>query len=178
MDWWSVAVKTIQKGGIDVAVAGGVAASAYAPIRYPDNLDLVIKIGDLAAARSALLVADWQKLSDPELETGLVGSAWRKQDYRIDLWGLPSRWGSKALVSAQKNLLIADLPTLTLPYLVLMKLIADCWNDLEDLACMLGLASPQELTAVRRVVGRFCSSKTEDLEQIIAAGQLEFRADV
>ena len=178
MDWWSDAVKIIQNQSINVALAGGVAASAYAPARYTDDLDLVIKNTDLVLASRALLSSGWQKLSDLELDAGLAGSAWQKQGHEVDLLGLPSKWGSLALTGAQKNLLIAGLPTLTLPYLVLMKLMASRWIDLEDIGCMLGLTSPPELTAVRRVIRRFYPREVEDLEQIIAFSQIEFRADV
>jgi hypothetical protein len=178
MDWWTEVVKTIQSQGLDVALAGSVGASAYTSTHYTGDLDLAIKIGDLELVGVALLSSGWQKLSAPEPDTSLARSAWQKQDHKVNLWGLPTKWVALALTSARKNRLVAELPTLTLPYLVLMKLTIDRWADLEDISCMLGPASPGELTAIRRVVRRFYPREVEDLEQIIAFSQIEFRADV
>jgi hypothetical protein len=67
-----------------------------------------------------------------------------------------------------------DLPTLTLPDVVVMKLISARPQDSADISRMLGSASEQALQAVRAIVKKGRPDDAEDLEQMIAAGQLEF----
>ena len=61
-----------------------------------------------------------------------------------------------------------------MPYVVVMKLISARPQDTADIARMLGSASDSALDEVRAVVSRSRQADVEDLEQIIAAGKLEF----
>lgn len=55
-----------------------------------------------------------------------------------------------------------------------MKLISARPQDTADIARMLGSASDSALDEVRAVVSRSRQADVEDLEQMIAAGRLEF----
>lgn len=174
MEWWRKAAGVIQAEKIKVAVTGGVAANAYMPPRHTADLDLAVQIGDLDKAGQALRAADWTFLGDLSLYEELRGTAWQLGTNELDLIGLPGAWGSAAIGAAQNNAKVDGLPTLTLPDVVVMKLISARPQDSADISRMLGSAEGETLNAVRSVVRRTRPADVEDLEQMIVAGQLEF----
>ena len=174
MEWWRQAAATPSAKRIPIAVTGANAANAYMPPRATGDLDLALRVGDLAAAGEALTAAGWEFLGNLQLYEDLRGSAWRKSGNELDLIGLPGEWGRDAIRDAQDNLLVAGLPTLTLPYLVVMKLISARPQDSADISRMVGPASEPVLNQVRAVVRRWRPQDTEELEQLIALGKLEW----
>lgn len=174
MNWWRQAAVTLRSKHISIAVTGANAANAYMPPRSTGDLDIALRVTDLAAAGKALAEAGWDFLGNLQLYENLRGTAWKKGDHEIDLIGLPGAWGQAAIADAQDNRLVAGLPTLTLPYVVVMKLISARPQDSADITRMLGPASEPTLNMVRAVVARWRPQDAEELEQLIALGQLEW----
>jgi hypothetical protein len=173
MDWWRKAAGVIQAEKIKVAVTGGVAANAYMPPRHTGDLDLAVQLGDLDKAGQALRAAHWKPLGNLSLYEDLRGTAWQLGNDELDLIGIPGAWGSAAIDGAQNNKRVSGLPTLTLPYVVVMKLISARPQDSADISRMLGSAEEKVLNEVRSLVKRTRPADVEDLEQIVVAGQLE-----
>ena len=174
MHWWRHAAAPLQGKRLPFAVTGANAANAYMPPRATGDLDLALRVEDLAAAGLALAEAGWAFLGNLQLYENLRGAAWKKGDNELDLIGLPGDWGQAAIAAAQANRLVAGLPTLTLPYVVVMKLISARPQDSADISRMLGSATEETLDAVRAVVRRWRPQDAEELEQMIALGQLEW----
>jgi hypothetical protein len=173
--WWREAHQTLSAAGIQMAVTGAHAANAYMPPRNTGDIDFALRLADLDRAGQALAVAGWKFLGNLELYEDLRGTAWRKKSgQELDLIGLPGAWGHEAISLAQNNLLVNGLPTLTRPFVVIMKLISSRPQDTADIGRMLGGASDDELASVRAAVKRHRPSDLEDLNQMIVAGQLEF----
>ena len=174
MEWWRQAARLLQAKEIQTAVTGAVAANAYMPPRHTGDLDLALRLTDLPNGGLALTEAGWEFLGDLQLYEDLRGTAWKKGHREIDLIGLPGALGQTAIADAQGNRLVAGLPTLTLPYVVVMKLISARPQDTADISRMLGPASDETLNAVRAVVRRRRPGEIEELEQMIALGKLEY----
>jgi excisionase family DNA binding protein len=174
MEWWGKAARLLLEKDIQIAVTGAVAANVYMPPRHTGDLDVAVPIADLADAGKALMAGGWKLLGNLSLYEDLAGTAWRLGRRELDLIGLPGAWGSAAIGTAQGNRAVSDLPTLTLPYVVAMKLISARPQDSADISRMLGPAPDDVLNAVREVVKRWRASDADDLEQLIAAGRLEF----
>ena len=79
-------------------------------------------------------------------------------------------------MEAQTNRDGQGLPVLPLPYLILMKFRASRAQDVADITRMLGQAGEVQLNAVREVFERWLPGNDEDLESLIALGQLEFHS--
>lgn len=174
MEWWRTAARLLQDKKIQIAVTGAVAANAYMPPRHTADLDLALPIADLAGAGQALAAGGWTFLGNLTLYEGLAGTAWQLGRKEVDLIGLPEAWAGAAIATALDNRAVRGLPTLTLPYVVVMKLISARPQDTADISRMLGPASATALDAVRGVVRELRPVDAEDLEQMIAAGRLEF----
>lgn len=175
MDWWRKAARLLQGKGIQMAVTGAVAANAYMPPRSTADLDLALPLADLANGGQALTAAGWRFLGDLQLYEDLEGTAWKKGPDEIDLIGLPGAWGQAAISDAQGNRVVAGLPTLTLPYVVVMKLLSARPQDSADIARMLGPAADATLNTVRAAVRRLRPGDVDELEQMIALGKLEYQ---
>jgi transposase-like protein len=174
MDWWGKAAGTLKAEKIKIAVTGGVAANAYMPPRHTADLDLAVHVADLDQAGRALEAAGWAFLGDLSLYEDLRGTAWQLGHHELDVIGLPGAWGRAAIAAAQDNRRVSGLATLTLPYIVVMKLISARPQDSADISRMLGPASEQALESVRALVSRERPDDVKDLEQMIVAGRLEF----
>lgn len=171
MDWWNSALASL--GDVQHAVAGAVAANLYMPPRQTADIDTAVRLTDLARAEEALRQEGWTRKGALRLAGGLRGSAWVKGGRELDLLGLPGRWGEEAVSAAQRNVLDGR-PTLTLPHLVVAKLISGRAVDVADLSRMLGAANAEALAAVRGAVTRHLPDALDDLEQLIVLGKLEY----
>ena len=168
-------MRAIRKAGIPFGVAGGLAANNYMPPRNTEDLDLAVRLADLEAAGQAIAMLGWQYLQPLALYGGLEGTAWKDaDDNELDLIGVPGHLGEKAVAEAQGNRLTAGLPTITLPYLVTLKMIAARAVDTGDLARMLGRADEGTIARTRTVVRRFLPDEMDELEQFILLGRLEY----
>jgi hypothetical protein len=175
MKWWKEVVWLLQKNGVTAAVAGGVAANSYMPPRQTGDLDLVVAISDLDKAGQILKKATWNFIGALNLEHGLEGTGWKQGHNELDLLGLPGIWGQEALNEAQENLLAAKLPTVSLGYMVIMKLISARAQDSADIIKMLGAASEIEIEIARQTVYRWLPNDKEDFEQMVLFGKLEYQ---
>lgn len=173
-DWWKRVADVLRRAGIEFAVGGGVAANIYMPPRATYDFDLAVRLADLDRAGSAVKAAGWRLLRSLALYGGLEGSAWEGKDgHELDLIGLPGALGDEAISEAQANRR-DGLPYLTLPYLVTLKLIAARLTDTGDISRMLGHAMGDEIARVRAVVRRHRPEDADELDQMIALGQLEY----
>ena len=173
--WADGAIRALRRAGLKFGVAGGLAANNYMPPRNTDDFDLALGLADLAAAGEAATAAGWEYLGPLALYGGLAGTAWKDAaDNELDLIGVPGALGRQAVAEAQDNLITAGLPTVTLPFLVVLKLIAARPQDTADLSRMLGRADAAVLGRTRAAVGRFLPDELPELEQFIALGRLEY----
>jgi hypothetical protein len=168
MDWWKSAERALSD--VPHAIAGAVAANAYMPARQTRDLDIAVAAGGLARADAALNAAGWSRVGDLSL---VIGASYGRAGNDIDVLELPEEWGAAAVAEAQTNI-HNGMATLTLPYLVLMKLEASRVSDVADITRMLGGADESSLEAVRNVVRRYGrADDADDLEQVIRLGKLE-----
>jgi hypothetical protein len=173
--WANGAIRALRRAGIRFGVTGGLAANNYMPPRNTDDFDLALCLADLVVAGEAATAAGWEYLGPLALYGGLAGTAWKDAaDNELDLIGVPGALGREAVAEAQDNLITAGLPTVTLPFLVVLKLIAARPQDTADLSRMLGRADAAVLGRTRAVVGRFLPDELPELEQFIALGRLEY----
>ncbi len=150
-------------------IVGGVATRLYMPERMTLDLDILIKSED-----GVLVYQDLEKAgSEKKGELSIPGSQWTLADgTSLDVLEVSEPWGSEAVKSP--NYSPDGLPVISLPYLVLMKLLAGRSQDLADISRMLGGATELGLQEVREVICQYLpTSAMEDLESLIVLGQLE-----
>jgi hypothetical protein len=157
-------------GRLPWAVVGAAATRLYMPERSTHDLDVAVLAKDGQAARERLRAAGYQYQGD--LPIG--GSSWAAPDGTpVDVVEGREPWWPEALARAAANRDLQGFPVLTLPYLVLSKLVAGRVQDIADAARMLGQADEASLQDVRRVIGELQAALLEDLESLISLGKLE-----
>lgn len=154
--------------GIRWAVVGGVATRTYMPERVTQDLDILIARSDAPKVHSRLQSGDLVYVQD----LSIGGTVWRTPE-GVLLYIIESSepWVGEGLDQTRTD--PQGLPVLSLPYLVLMKVMASRTQDLADASRMLGLASGIERQATREAFARWWPSALEDLESLIALGELE-----
>jgi hypothetical protein len=160
------------------AVVGAVATRLYMPERSTQDLDIAVLFDDGAEVRRKLSVAGFvhQRGVSCYAPTYHRRSSWRAPDGEtIDVLEVRESWWEEALSEAQTNLDPEGLPVLPLRYLILMKVQAGRVQDLADAARMLGQASQESLSSIRALFARYAPADAEDLESLIALGQLEMQ---
>lgn len=157
-------------GGIAWAVIGGVGTRHYMPERATRDLDILVHRLDSKRVASALAATGHARIADLKIGS----STWRAPDGTyIDVIESEASWVKGALAESALNRDLQGLPVLPLPYFSLMKFQAGRAQDLADLTRMLGLATEEHRAAVRSVFAKYEPSGLEDLESLIALGQLE-----
>ncbi len=154
--------------GLRWAVAGGVATRAFMPERMTKDLDILVHPADLAQLWHRLESAGYRLGPELGVPSRMVESP---DGIEVDVIEGRFEWIDPALEDPARD--AADLPVLDLPYLVLMKLAASRTIDLGDIARMLGLASDEQLDAVRSAVKRYAEKDSDDLESLIFLGRQE-----
>ena len=154
------------------AVVGAVATRLYMPERITQDLDIIIRAEDRQEV--------WRKLKEARFvyqgELNIGGTSWMIPTNEIvDVLEGKETWLSPALAEAQINRDAQGLPILPLPYLVLMKFQAGRTLDLGDITRMLGQADMAQLNATRALFTEYHPQDIEDLESLIALGQLELQ---
>jgi hypothetical protein len=150
-------------------VVGGVATRLYMPERMTVDLDILILAEDAAELQRELQAANCQQIGT--LTVG--GATWRLPDSTpLDVIESSEPWAHEAVSRPIPG--PTGLPTIDLPYLVLMKLHASRVQDLADITRMLGAADEAMLQYVRTVIGKHMPDALEDVESMIALGRLEF----
>jgi hypothetical protein len=157
-------------GGLRWAVVGGVATRAYMPERATKDLDIVIHPQDADEARQRLKAANFTFVSDLALPGFLVRTP---EGIELDVIIGRYAWLEEALSRPEQD--PAGFPVIGLPYLVIMKLAASRGADLGDLTRLLGLASDEQLAAVRQAVQRYAPEDSGDLETMIFLGKREMQ---
>ncbi len=175
MTWWADVNRALDP--IPHAVVGAVAANSYMPQRATVDIDFAIAKRDAALVESQLEEHGWTRLGALGM-VAMEGSSWSDgANNTVDVLYLPPAWGPAAIKAAQGNLL-NGMPTVTLPYLALMKLLASRTIDTGDLSRMLGHQTEAVLGEVRSVVRRFARPEdVQDLKSIIELGRLEYGID-
>lgn len=160
--------------GISWAIAGAVAASHYMPPRATEDFAIVVDDEQIETARERLVAGECAV----EAPLSVGGYALRSPSGElVDIIPGDRSWFAEAAAAAANNPDHRDAPVLTLPYLVLMKMIAARSTDIPDLGRMLGLATDAALEDVRRIFYLHLPDETEDLESLITSGRLEFGDD-
>lgn len=135
--------------GIPWAVAGDVATRTYMPERVTQDLDILVAQPDVPKAHSRLQSAGFcyvQNLS-------IGGTVWQTPEgILLNVVESSEPWVGEALENVRTD--PQGLPVLSLPYLVLMKVMASRTQDLADASRMLGLASDAERQATHQVLAR------------------------
>ncbi|MFL7808776.1 MAG: hypothetical protein AB8I80_09110 [Anaerolineae bacterium] len=159
-------------GDIPWAVIGGVATRAYMPERATQDLDILIAQADAEAAHARLRSAGFEPLGS----LSIGGTAWRTPTgVLMDLVESQEPWVDEALENLQTD--AQGLPVPSLPYLVLIKVHASRTQDLADVSRMLGLASEEQRQETRQLFAKWLPDAQEDLESLIALGELELGND-
>jgi hypothetical protein len=151
-------------------VIGAVATRAYMPERATGALDILVRREDGDEVRERLEAAGYTFVTDLAVPGFLFHSP---EGVEVDVVLGDDPWLDEALAHPRQD--PAGFPVLDLPYLVLMKMGSFRSLDLGDLTRMLGLASDEELAAVRAVVARYAPTETDDLESLIYLGCFEIR---
>ena len=159
-------------GDIPWAVIGGVATRAYMPERITQDLGVLIAEADADAAHARLQSAGFGLLGS----LSIGGTVWRTPSgVLMDLVELQEPWVTEALGNVRAD--PQGLPVPSLPYLILIKVHASRTQGLADASRMLGLASEEQRQRTRRVFARWLPDAQEDLESLIALGELEIGDD-
>lgn len=167
-DWSALAVD-LSSIKTPYVIVGAVAARLYMPERATHDIDLLVHVSDREALAAELDRMGFTKQGN----LSIGGSTWIAADGQgIDVIESGEPWVREALESAVRS--PDGLPVIRLPYLVLLKLTASRGQDVADLSKMLGLATPEARDEIRRVVRRYQPEDLEDLESLIALGELEF----
>lgn len=157
---------------ISWAVVGGVATRAYMPERSTQDLDILVAQADAGKVHARLRSAGFTLLQI----LSIGGTVWRTpQGLLLDVIESPEPWVVEALCQPQRD--AQGLPVLSLPYLALMKVQSSRTQDLADVSRMLGLASDEGRQATRQVFAQWLPDALEDLESLIALGELEREND-
>jgi len=173
MDWWRRVDQDLA--GVPHALIGAAASNAYMAPRMTSDLDVAVKARDRSSAEQLLAGAGYRRVGEltMSLDPRLAGSQWRTPSGdQVDLIAIGHNWAGKAIDAAEENRL-QGLPTIPLPYLVLMKLISSRAIDTADLQRLLGAASDEQWQAVRSLVAGELPRDLEDLEALRQIGLWE-----
>jgi hypothetical protein len=154
--------------GIDWVIIGGVATRAYMPERMTKDLDILVRKSDGEAVIERLKKAGYKLVSRLAVEGYLMRSP---QGVDVDVLFGKYPWLDEALANPERD--PAGYPVITLPYLIVLKLVANRLRDMSDLAIMLGWADEEALNKIREVVRRYLPNEKDDLESMIFLGQHE-----
>lgn len=151
------------------AIVGGVATRAYMPERMTQDLDVIVEHSRGQNAIQLLKEAGFVVVKP----LGIAGFLLRSPEgVEVDVLFGNEPWLRTALKHPEYD--AAGYPVLGLPYLVLMKMNSGRTQDWADVSRMLGVASDEALSEVRRVVARYSPDDSDDLESLIFLGGQEF----
>ena len=150
-------------------VVGAVATWLYMPQRATKDVDILVLARDAPSLHRELTSAGSVRVGS--LTVG--GTSWETPEGELDVIESSEPWAEAAVAFPNRS--PTGLPVIALPYLVLMKLQASRAQDLADLVRMLALADEPTRGQVRDVVRRFEPGVLEDIESMIALGELELR---
>ena len=152
-------------------LVGGLATRYYMPERTTLDTAILVLAGDQEAVEQEFTAAGCQKLG----LLAIGGSTWALPDgTTLDVVISDAPWAQEAI---EHPLQTTDgIPVITLPYLVLMKLVAGRSQDIADITRMLGGAGEGALVDVRAAVARHNPDAGNDVESMIVLGRLEYQS--
>ncbi len=150
-------------------VVGGLATRLYMPERMTLDIDILVLAADRQGCEEELLEAGCKKLG----ELSIGGATWALPDgTELDVIFSDEPWAQEALAHP-----VVDehgIPTIALPYLVVMKLYSGRVQDIADITRMLGAADEEQLQQVRQAVAVYMPDALEDIESMIVLGKMEY----
>ena len=150
-------------------VVGGVATRLYMPERMTLDIDILVSAADRELCEKELLEAGCKKQGD----LAIGGATWTLPDgTELDMIVVDTPWAQKALAHSVVD--ESGVPTISLPYLVVMKLYSGRVQDIADITRMLGAADEDQLQQVRQVVAEYMPDALEDIESMIILGKMEY----
>ena len=156
-------------GKIPFVVVGAMAARLYMPERMTHDTDVLVLVDDWEACERRLTQAGCRKLN----VLGIGGATWALADSsELDVIVSDLPWAHEAVHAPVFD--ATGLPTIALPYLVVMKLLSGRAQDIADITRMLGAADGPMLEQVRGVVARHMSEAADDVESMIVLGRMEY----
>jgi hypothetical protein len=154
--------------GIEWAIVGGVATRAYMPERMTKDLDILVHESDGETVIRRLEGAGYRMASHLAVPGYLMVSP---EGVEVDVLFGNYPWLKEALDQPGQD--PAGYPVVKLPYITLMKMVAQRAQDWADVSRMLGWASDADLDKVRAVVKQYAREDLEDLESLIFIGKKE-----
>ncbi len=149
-------------------IAGGVSTRAYMPERMTQDLDILVHRTDCKIVWEKFESAGYTVASQLDAPYFVASSP---LGIEIDVICADFPWLKEALANPQHD--AANYPVLDLPYLILMKLMANRTIDIGDITRMLGLASAEQIKQVETIVARYSPQDNEDLQALILLGKME-----
>jgi len=154
--------------GIKWAIVGGVATRAYMPERTTKDIDILIDVKDEEQVIKQLQQAGYQLISKLAIPGVVMHSP---EGVELDVLFGDYPWLEEGFKKIKRDK--AGYPVIGLPYLVLLKMLAQRAQDWADVSRMLGWASDTDLDTVREVFTRYAPEDLEDLESLIFLGKKE-----
>lgn len=155
---------------VPFVIVGGVATALYMPQRATYDVDILVLSSDASQLADKLRATGCSEVGP--LVVG--GRPWRTADgSELDVLESDEPWAREAV--GMPNWSPTGLPVIALPFLVLMKLDASRAQDVADVSRMLGAADDDARDRVREVIGRYRPDQLEDVERLIALGDLEYQ---
>ncbi len=150
-------------------VVEGIATRLYMPERMTLDIDILVLATDRKVCEEELLEAGCKKLGD----LSIGGATWALPDgTELNVIFSDEPWAQEAL--AHPVLDASGVPTISLPYLVVMKLYSGRVQDIADITRMLGAADEDQLQQVRQAVAVYMPDALEDIESMIVLGRMEY----
>jgi len=150
-------------------VVGGIATRLFMPERMTLDIDVLILTVDQELCEHELTQVGCRKLS----ALSIGGATWELPDgTELDVIISDAPWAHEAV--AEPILDEGGVPTISLPYLIVMKLLSGRVQDIADITRMLGAADETQLQQVRSVVQRYVPDALDDIESMIILGKMEY----
>ena len=150
-------------------VIGGVATRLYMPERTTLDIDILVLEADRKICEQELMQAGCKKLGD----LSIGGATWELPNgVELDVVFSEAPWASEALTHPVLD--ANGIPTIALPFLVVMKLYSGRVQDIADITRMLGAANEEQLQQVRQAVEKYIPDALEDIESMIVLGKMEY----
>jgi len=156
--------------GIRWVIVGTVATRAYMPERMTQGLDILVHEDEGEIVVERLKVAGYTLLSKLAVPGCLLCSP---DGVEVKVLFGDQLWLDAAFDQLECD--AAGYPVLSLPYLVLMKLLAPRTKDWADVPRMLGLASDAQLEQVGKAIDRYSPEDRDDLDALIFLGKKEMQ---
>jgi hypothetical protein len=169
---WSDPIMTLDLNVLTVpyVVVGGVATALYMPQRVTYDIDILVHADDAGRLGDELRAAGCAEIGP----LAFGGRHWRTPDGdELDVLESGEPWALDAVGAPNRS--PTGLPVIALPYLILMKMDASRAQDVADVSRMLGAANEDDRHQVREVIRRHRPDQSDDIESLIALGDLEYQ---